>query len=51
VPWRKGAQAVVDAGKLTGNFETVVNIGGIHVTVRGKVLGGVARIGTAFRNQ
>ena len=46
---QKGAQSAVDAGKLTGRFETVVNVGGFDVTVRGAVVDGVARIGTAFR--
>ncbi len=45
----RGAQAAVDAGKLTGKFETVVNIGGTNVTVRGMVVDGVANTGTAFR--
>ena len=31
----RGAQAAVDAGRLTGKFETAVDIGGVSVTVRG----------------
>lgn len=46
---QQGAQSAVDAGKLTGQFETVVNVGEFDVTVRGAVLDGIARIGTAFR--
>jgi hypothetical protein len=30
-------------------FETVVNVGGFDVTVRGAVVDGIAKIGTAFR--
>ena len=43
------AQSAVDAGGLTGRFETVVNVSGFDVTVGGAVVDGVARIGTAFR--
>jgi hypothetical protein len=45
----KAAQAAVDARNLTGQFEIVVNVGGFSVTVRGIVVNGVAKIGTAFR--
>lgn len=49
----RGAQSALDAGKLTtdsrGLFETVVNIGGVDVSVRGAVVDGVARIGSAWR--
>jgi hypothetical protein len=41
-------QAAVRAESLTGVFETVVEVGGAHVTVRGAVVDGAVRIGTAF---
>ena len=50
---QKRAQAALDAGELAtdahGVFETVINVGGIDVTVRGAVVDGVAKIGTAWR--
>lgn len=46
---QKGAQSAVDAGKLTGRFEIIVNVSGFDVTVRGAVVDGTARVGTAFR--
>jgi RHS repeat-associated protein len=44
-----GVQALADAGKLSGRFEAVVRVGGYDVTVTGRVVDGIARIGTAFR--
>jgi RHS repeat-associated protein len=41
--------AQVVAKGLTGQFQEVVNVGGTNVTVRGAVVDGVVRIGTAFR--
>ncbi len=32
-----------------GQFQEVVNVGGTNVTVRGAVVNGVVKIGTAFR--
>lgn len=46
---RRQTQAAVDRDGLTDTFETVVNIKGYDVTVRGKVIDGTTRIGTAFR--
>lgn len=43
------AQRSVDANHLAGKFEVVVNVGGIDVVVRGNVIDGVVKIGTAFR--
>ncbi|MCG3134837.1 MAG: hypothetical protein HMLKMBBP_02241 [Planctomycetes bacterium] len=45
---KSAAQMLVDKQGITGVFERVVRVGGIDVTVRGKVIDGVARIGTAF---
>jgi len=49
----RGTQAALDAGKLAtdshGVFRTVVNVGGADVTVKGTVVEGVARIGSAWR--
>jgi hypothetical protein len=41
-------QTVASKG-LTGVFETTVQVGGESVTVRGAVVGGVVKIGTAFK--
>lgn len=41
-------QAEVDAQGLAGVYRTTVDVGGFQVTVRGVVMDGVARIGTAF---
>jgi hypothetical protein len=41
-------QAAVDAQGIRGVFEISVQVGQQMVTVRGNVVGGVARIGTAF---
>ena len=45
----KVAQAAVDAGNLTGEFKVVIDLAGVNVEVTGKVIDGVARIGTAYR--
>lgn len=42
------AQRLVDQGRIKDVFETVVQVGGQNVTVRGRVVDGVARVGTAF---
>jgi RHS repeat-associated protein len=41
-------QAAANSGRISGVFETVVHVGGFDVTVRGRVVGGAAHIGTAF---
>lgn len=46
---QKGTQAAVGAQKITGKFEIKVVVNGFAITVRGIVVDGVARIGTAFR--
>jgi len=49
----KAAQGAFDAGKFAeirpGVFEGAANIGGVDLTVRGALVDGVFRIGTAFR--
>ena len=42
-------QATVKSNDLRGVFETTVRVGSQDVVVRGKVIDGVAKIGTAFR--
>ena len=39
----------VAARGLSGQFQEVVKVGGVDVTVRGAVVNGVVKIGTAFR--
>jgi hypothetical protein len=39
----------VTSGGLTGNYQIVVNVAGQNITVRGIVINGVAKIGTAWR--
>jgi len=41
-------QAAVRSRGITGVFETTVNVGDVNVVVRGNMIDGVARIGTAF---
>ncbi len=41
-------QAHVSSNNLVGAFEQVVRVGSQYVTIRGRVIDGVARIGTAF---
>jgi hypothetical protein len=45
---QNAAQAVVQQQGITGVFETVVNVGGVNVTVRGTVINGIVQIGTFF---
>jgi hypothetical protein len=45
---QSAAEGAVKAGGLTGVFETAVDIGGTQVTVRGAVVDGTVKIGTAF---
>ncbi len=45
----ESVQELADAGKITGQYETTITIAGKTVTVRGKVIDGTARIGTAFK--
>jgi RHS repeat-associated protein len=45
---QQGAQAAVNASGQTGRFVQTVDVGGVSVTVKGIVIDGVARIGTAF---
>jgi hypothetical protein len=45
----RATQAAVSRQGLTGVFETTVRVGGENITVRGNVVNGVARIGTAFK--
>ena len=42
-------EAAVQQQKLTGIFETSVQVGGQAITVRGNVVNGVVQIGTAFK--
>lgn len=46
---QKATQEVVSQKGLTGVFETSVTVGSQTVTVRGAVVDGVAKIGTAFQ--
>jgi hypothetical protein len=46
---QQAAEAAVKAKKLTGVFEVTVKVGGEMVTVRGNVIEGVVKIGTAFK--
>ena len=45
---QSAAQSAVRSQSLSGVFETTVNVAGQNVVVRGKVIDGVARIGTFF---
>ena len=45
---QKAAQSAANSGKISGVFETVVRIRGLDVTVRGRVIDRIVRIGTAF---
>ncbi len=38
----------VDANGISGLYKEVINVGGFEITVKGKVIDGVARIATAF---
>jgi hypothetical protein len=46
---QKATQQAVSQQGLTGVFETSVIVGSQTVTVRGAVVNGVAKIGTAFK--
>ncbi|HKY41320.1 MAG TPA: hypothetical protein VJN18_35550 [Polyangiaceae bacterium] len=43
-----GAQQLASRGAIKGVFETTVQVAGQNVTVRGAVVDGAARVGTAF---
>ena len=45
----RATTAQVVAKGISGQFEEVVNVGGMNVTVRGAVVNGVVKIATAFR--
>jgi hypothetical protein len=46
---QQATEAAVQQQGLTGVFETTVQVAGETVTVRGNVVNGVVRIGTAFK--
>jgi RHS repeat-associated protein len=47
---QKGAQSVVSSKGITnGGFEITLKFGAEDITVRGKVIDGIAKIGTAFK--
>jgi LysM repeat protein len=46
---KRSVQEKVDAEGISGVFEEVVDVGSHRITVRGKVIDGEARIGTAFK--
>jgi hypothetical protein len=45
----QGTEAAVQQQGLTGVFQTTVKVGGETITVRGNVMDGVVKIGTAFK--
>ncbi len=45
---KAATESVVKAQGLTGVFETSIQVAGLQVTVRGAVVDGIVRIGTAF---
>ncbi len=45
----KGTEAAVQQQGLTGVFETAVKVGGETITVRGAIVDGLVKIGTAFK--
>jgi hypothetical protein len=45
---RNATESTVRARGITGLFETTVDVAGAQVTVRGKVVNGAVKIGTAF---
>lgn len=49
VALQKATQTVVKNQGINGVFETAVKVGGETVTVRGNVIDGVVKIGTAFK--
>ena len=46
---QQATEAAVQQQGLTGVFQTTVRVAGETVTVRGNVIGGVVKIGTAFK--
>jgi hypothetical protein len=46
---QKATQAAVTDQGLKGVFETTIQVGSETITVRGNVIDGIARIGTAFK--
>ncbi|MGH9680190.1 MAG: hypothetical protein ACRD4Y_09575, partial [Candidatus Acidiferrales bacterium] len=46
---QQATEAAVEKQGLTGVFETTVQVAGETVTVRGNVIGGIVKIGTAFK--
>jgi uncharacterized protein RhaS with RHS repeats len=46
---RKATESAVRSGKLSDVFETTVRVGSQNIVVRGRVVDGVVRIGTAFK--
>lgn len=46
---QQGTEAAVQQQGLTGVFQTTVQVAGETITVRGNVVGGVVKIGTAFK--
>ncbi len=46
---QQATDAVVAAKGITGVFQETVTVGGQAITVSGKVIGGVVKIGTAFK--
>jgi len=49
VPLKTAAQNSVTSKGITGIYEETVTVAGHNVTVRGNVVDGVAKIGTAFK--
>ena len=45
---QRAAQSAVDRGVISDVFETVVEVGGLNITIRGRVMDGVAKLRTAF---
>lgn len=45
---QNAAQEQIIARNITGVFEETINVGGQLITVRGNVVDGVVKIGTAF---
>ena len=45
---QKATEAAVQERGLTGVFKTTVKVGSETITVRGKVVDGAVKIGTAF---
>jgi hypothetical protein len=45
---KSATEAAVKANGITGTFKVVVQVGGSQVTVRGNVVDGAVKIGTAF---